>query len=239
MNAELFLQKYRILEDLLEKRYAGERIGSSSVVIEYLHSVDSREIRTDLDTMRELRNLLTHNSDEFGYPIAEPSDRTLARMDEIIEYVRKPRLAIQVGTPADQIMCTEINERAIDVMRAMRNRGYSHIPVLDHGVFVGIFSVKALFNYLAENGLDGLHEDSRIRDLGDMLNVEQRDSESYCFMPADATINEVREVFRKTSRQNKKLAMVLITQNGEKSSALLRVLTPWDVLDDRIIAQKE
>ena len=154
MNAELFLQKYRRLEDLLEKRYAGERIGASSVVIEYLRSVDSREIRTDLDTMRELRNLLTHNSDEFGHPIAEPSDRTLARMDRIIEYVRKPRLAIQFGTPADQIMCAEINERAIDVMRAMRNWGYSHIPVLDHGVFVGIFSVKALFNYLAENGLE-------------------------------------------------------------------------------------
>ena len=106
-------------------------------------------------------------------------------------------------------------------------------------MFVGIFSVKALFNYLAENGLDGLHADSRIRDLGDMLKVEQRDSESYCFMPADATINEVREAFRKKSEQNKKLAMVLITQRGNRSGALLRVLTPWDVLDDRIIAQKE
>lgn len=238
MNSELFLQKYRVLEDILEKRYDGQRISSSSVVIEYLHSVDSDEIRTDLDMMRELRNLLTHNSDENGYPIAEPSDRTLARMDEIIEYVRQPKLAVQFGTPAGQIMCAEMNERALDIMRAMHAKGYSHIPVLKSEKFVGIFSIKALFNYLAKNGLDSLHEDSRVRDLGDMLNVDQHDSESYSFLPETATIHEVRDAFRRTSKQKNRLAMVLITRDGSNSGELLRVLTPWDVLDDRL-SQKE
>ncbi len=238
MNAELFLQKYRILEDLLEKRYDGRQMTAPSVIVEYLRSDDSCEIRTDLDVMRELRNLLTHNGDEFGYPIAEPSDRMLSRMDEIIEYVRRPRPALQFGTPAEQIMYTELNERAIDVMRAMIKNGYSHIPVLNRGAFAGIFSIKALFSYLAQNGFDDINRDLHIRDLGNLLKVDQRYSESYRFMPASATINEVREAFRKTAKQNNKLAMVLITKDGSDKNEILRILTPWDVLEDRTPAKE-
>lgn len=59
-NAELFLQKYRILEGMLEKRYEGEKVSSPSVVIEYIRDADSEPVRTDLDLLREIRNILSH-----------------------------------------------------------------------------------------------------------------------------------------------------------------------------------
>ena len=51
-RAEIFLQKYRILEGLLEKRYDGRHTGGPSVVYEYIRDEDSEPVRVDLDLLR-------------------------------------------------------------------------------------------------------------------------------------------------------------------------------------------
>ena len=67
-RSERFLTHYRMLEGLLEKRYSGKKMSSGSVVMEYLHDPDSAPCRTELDMCREIRNLLTHNTDGAGEP---------------------------------------------------------------------------------------------------------------------------------------------------------------------------
>ena len=64
-RAERFLRRYRELEGLLEKRYGESTQGS--VVFEYLHTDDSEPYRYELNLIREIRNLLTHNAvDRIG-----------------------------------------------------------------------------------------------------------------------------------------------------------------------------
>ena len=72
-RAETFLQKYRILEGLLEKRYDGRKTGGPSVVYEYIRDEDSEPVRVDLDLLREIRNLLSHNACDDGNAVVEPS----------------------------------------------------------------------------------------------------------------------------------------------------------------------
>ena len=48
LRSEQFLKLFRMLEGLLEKRYAGKRTSSGSVVMEYLRDADSAPVRTDL-----------------------------------------------------------------------------------------------------------------------------------------------------------------------------------------------
>lgn len=233
LNSEIFLQKYRMLEGLLEKRYDGQRMAGPSVVMEYIRDGDSQPVRVDLDLMREIRNILSHNAGANGAPVVEPSDEMVARLDAILEYVRRPRRAADFGTPAEQVLSAHLNDEILGVMRNMRKNGYSHVPVSENGGIVGVFSVKCLFDYLAENGLDSLPRGARISALGSRIGFERQTGERYMFVSADSSIVSVRSAFQRYTERNRRLGMVFVTQNGSANEALICMLTPWDVLGDQ------
>ena len=232
MRSDIFLQKYRILEGLLEKRYDGCKMHSSSVVMEFLRDGASAPVRVDLDLMRELRNLLTHNAGPDGMPIAEPSEEIICRLDEIIDFVCKPRLAVEFGTPAEQVLCAHMNDRLADVMANMRKNGYSHVPVREKGRVRAVLSIKSVFDYIAEKGSCALRADSRIQDLGDRISLDRSSGDRYIFMPATATVEAVRAAFEKYTERNRRLSAVFISENGLPEERFICILTPWDVLKD-------
>lgn len=230
MRSEAFLQKYRVLEGLLEKRYEGRRLASYSVVIEYIRDADSAPIRVDLDLLREIRNILSHNAGSDGQSVVEPSQEMLDRLDGVINYVRRPRLAANCGTPAERILCAHMNDRILQLMHAMQNNGYSHVPIVEKGGVAGVFSVKSLFDHLAEHGLSSLDENSRISDLNERVSLEHRAGERYMFVPADTTVTAVRSAFDARSSRNGRLSAVFVTKSGSPQDELICMLTPWDVL---------
>lgn len=233
MNAERFLQKYRILEGMLEKRYDGEKMSSSSVVMEYIRDPDSDPVRVDLDLIREIRNILSHNAGPDGRPVVEPSEAMIARLDEIIDHVKRERLAKDCGTPAERILCAHPNDNVLNIMRSMLNNGYSHVPVTDDGALVGIFSIKCLFDYLAENGAGSISDDTRIRELKKYTGIDNRRGERYMFVDENATIVSVRSAFRDHHERNNRLSAVFVTETGSPGEKIQCILSPWDVLNDQ------
>ena len=231
-RAEEFLRIYRMVENTLDKRY-GDGTGSGSVVYEYIRSnPDSEPIRQELNLCREIRNLLSHNSDAAGEPVVEPSEAILSSLNRILRHVSTPSLAKEYGTPHEQLLSAHANDRVIEIMRRMNARGFSHVPILDGKRLTGVFSVGSLFNYLEKNGFDNLDNDLRIRRLGSALNIEAHGTERYLFMPENTTIIEVRAAFEKRSAPNSRLSAVFITENGRLDEPLLSMLTPWDALKD-------
>ena len=233
MRAELFLRKYRVLEGLLERRYEGRKLNSSSVVMEYMRDADSERIRVDLDLLREIRNILSHNADSDGSPVVEPSQETIDRLERIIDHVKKPMLAVDFGTPANEILFANMNDRIYDVMRSMQKNGYSHVPIRDRDGLFGVFSVKSIFDFLSANGVESLDRDSRIADLGRRIRLDDPSSERYVFMPADSTLAAVRAAFERHAEKNRRLNIVFITRHGDPAEAILCMLSPWDVLSDK------
>ena len=238
MQAERFLQKYRILEGMLEKRYEGEKLNYSSVVIEYLHDADSYGIRTELDLLREIRNLLSHNAGESGQPVVEPSEEMLDLLDHVIEFVKTPRDAMNFGTPAQDILSAHLNDNLFDVMRNMAKNGYSHVPVIDRGRMAGVLSTRSVFDYLAQFGPESLEPDARISQLGECIRFDRQTGERYLFVAADTSIVSVSRAFRRHSERDRRLSAVFITENGAPGEPLICMLTPWDVLGDRSFSKE-
>ena len=236
-RAETFLKMYRVLEGALERRLEGRRQGAS-VVMDYLRDEDSEPFRTQLNLCREIRNLLSHNADESGEPVVEPSEAVLASLREILEYVSAPRYAIECGTPQERILCAHPNDPAIEVMHRMSRQGFSHVPVLEKGKLAGVFSVGSLFSYLERQGFDGLDDSIRIGQLKDALDVDSHGPEKYRFMPRDATIQQVRAAFEERPGRNSRLSAVFITEHGDRQEPLLAMLTPWDALKDSAAAER-
>ena len=232
MKAEIFLQKYRILEGLLEKRYDGRRMSSSSVVMEYIRDQDSDPVRVDLDLIREIRNILSHNADPAGGAVVQPSQAMIDCLDAIIDHVKRPRLARHCGTPAERILSAHPNDNILNLMRNMRKNGYSHVPVTDGGRFAGVFSIKCLFDYLAQNGFDALDRGARIADLGDAIGMDKHRGERYLFVPADTSIVAVRNAFETHRERNNRLGLVFVTEHGTADEPIICMLSPWDVLNN-------
>ena len=231
-RTEQFLRLYRKLEGLLEKRYSGKKV-SSSVVMEYLHDPDSAPCRADLDMCRDIRNLLTHNDDEDGQPVVEPSEGVVELLGDIVDYVQRPRLAVDYGTPGEKIMFAHPNDLALDVMRHMLRMGYSHVPVRDKTGLVGVFSAGALMSYVGERGFEALKDDLRIGDLKKELSVDNEHTDKYLFFDSKTTLTTVRMAFEKPQERNRRLAVAFITEDGGQHSQVLAMLTPWDALKDK------
>ena len=228
--SEVFLRQYRVLEGLLEKRYAGRKLASGSVVMEYLHDADSLPYRADLDMCRDIRNLLSHNVDGSGQAVVEPSEAVVRLLDAIVEYVRRPRLATDFGTPGDRIMFAHPNDSALGVIRHMLRMGYSHVPVRNRNGFVGVFSASSLMHLVDEMGFDRLSDDLRVGDLRSALDISEDRNDKYIFLDKDATLNTVRAAFDAPRERNSRLSVVFITEDGTPRADILAMLTPWDVL---------
>lgn len=235
-KVEEFLKLYRMLELELSKRYASKGKGIS-VIKTYLDDKDSLPFRAELDMCREIRNLLSHNVDMYGYNVLEPSVGTIHALKKILDHVSAPRFAIDFGTPRERIFCVSPNDSVLDTMRQMQRRGYSHVPVLDRDRMVGVFSPGSLFAYQERKGLISLSNGARMYQLQEVLSVHQHDAEKYLFMPRNATLLQVRAAFETRIERNHRLSAVFITENGSIDEPLLAMLTPWDALKDSANAE--
>ena len=233
-RAEVFLTLYRKFEGMLEKRYADHNMTTGSVVKEYLKDPDSEPLRAEIDLCREIRNILSHNTEDDGMAVVEPSEGVIARMEEIIAHVRKPQLAIHYGTPADRILFAHPNDLVLNIMRHMVRMGYSHVPVADRSGLIGVFSSGSLMLYAAKKGLSEVRDELRVGEMKEAIDFGDERSERYMFLPTDATLLNVRDAFEKRRVRNHRLAVVFLTPDGTRQTPVQAMLTAWDVLRDDI-----
>ncbi len=229
MNADRFLEMFREMEELLALQYPPEERRYNSPVMDYINDPSNTLYREQLNTCREIRNLLTHHADIGGKSIVDPSDEIMKIMEDILRHISNPPMAISCATPFDKLMTASPEQKAFSVMYRMRDRGFSHVPVLKNGKFVGVFSVSTPFSYALES--DGeIHRDITIGDFGPLLHIDRHCTERYLFVPKTLTVGKAGKLFETVGNNKKRLAMMFITEGGKEHEPILGVLTPFDVL---------
>ena len=229
MRSRIFTDLYKELEDTLESKYSGQKRRYSSVIYEYINSAESKPIREELDLCREIRNLLTHSANIGGVSVVEPSEPMIETLRRILEYVRRPPLALEMATPAARIMSAKLTDKVLSVMAEMDKRGYSYIPVMDKRRFLGVFSASAVFAYVLRNPANGIAPEMTV---GDIMRTaaESANAVHYVFAGRETTEAEARRLFEKVEGRGRRLSVVFITEHGKKEEGLLGMLTPWDLM---------
>lgn len=230
-RAHLFLDLYKQLEDALEDKYRHARRKCSSLVFEFTKDPESAPVRDKLNVCRELRNVLTHNANLQGVPVAEPSIPLVEAMQEVLDFVRRPPLALEFATKGEQVMKASSHQKVLRVMEVMDKNGFSHIPVMDDGVFRGVFSSGVIMRYLLASKGKGITAETTIGDLQEYIAVEKH-AENYEFVAKDTSYLTVRNMFETVKGRNQRVSVIFITEHGKQDQKLLGVLTPWDVLGD-------
>lgn len=232
MQGKEFLEAYRVMEELLTNKYTKSKKNYSSVVMRFISEPEGQRFRERLNICREIRNILTHSPRIGGQEVLTPSQQMVDTLYEVIEYLRRPPMALDFATPGEKIMTVGLDDRAYPLMNKMEQRGFSHIPVMDQKCFFGIFSISTLFSYILDHPGMPLDPEITIGDFYDYLPIENHVSEAFLFMDKKATYWDVRRQLDTKSRQKKRMAAIFITSSGLSDNHLLGMITPWDVLGE-------
>ena len=221
---ESFLNAYRDLEEVLGVKY-GQKLGT----VQLYASGEGAKYFEELNLFREMRNLLSHHGRIDGSTVVLPSEQALAKLLEILEYAKNPPMALSLATPTEKLCCARLSDDLSRIIETMEKRGYSHIPVLtkNKGVF-GVFSVGTLFSY-AKNSPSAPIKGLTLRDLSEYLPPEKHTTEKFAFVAPDATLHDIKELFRIPGPNHRRVVAVFVTEDARQSSRLLGMITPWDV----------
>lgn len=225
------MDKYRILEEALNRKYSYDEKTFGSSVVRFINDKEGKQFRDKLNICREIRNLLSHHSEVDGESIIQPAVSLIGFLERVTEYVTQPPKAIECATLYADILKTTLSQKAQTVMKKMERQGFSHVPVIDCGKCIGVFSISTIFQYSLTNGMSSVNDDMSVSDFADFLPVEKHTCERFKFVGREATIYDIRVEFDRHIQKSRRLAAVFITDNGSISGRILGMLTPWDLIN--------
>ena len=227
-KTEEFIQLYNRLEVLIRDKYdVSEDIGALSWLIK--NDTGFRNVSTELDYCREVRNLLQHRERINGSFAVVPSDAMLALLRDVIRDIEGIPCASDLGVKASGLFSAQVDDRIVPVMEVMHKRSFNLVPILNDGRVVGAFSQKTLFSYLMENGVVGFDPNDRLILLAHLLPLDAHGAETFRFVAADAPAPKVAEVFRDALRRSELMGAVFVTAHGKSDERLLSMITSWDM----------
>lgn len=229
-RADEFLDKYRALEEALVKKYGSEEKSFGSPVVRFIGDKESEHWRDKLNICREIRNLLSHHAEFGGERIIQPSEMMIRFLEEVTEYVRRPPPALSCATLFADILKTTPSQKAQTVMKKMERQGFSHVPVIENGSCVGVFSVSTVFTYCLIHGMTAIKDDMLISDFAEILPPEKHSTERFRFVGREATLYDVRMLFERAGT-HRRLAAVFVTDNGSQHGRILGMITATDIIN--------
>ncbi len=224
-NTELFLDKYKQLENAALNEYRFPPDGSAVAKLE--KRSEFKDIKYELTYCREVRNLLQHNQrlDE-EFPV-EPSKKMIELLDTVIDRIKNPVRCSDVGVPYSQLLWRAPDDLVMPTIRIMNDRNISHVPILDGRRVVGDFSDNCVFPFLLGDAGVRLDEKTRFRDLSQYLGLNSHPSEVFKFVAADTKLSQVEKLYEDARNKHERIGLVFLTETGRPDERLLGVLTAW------------
>ncbi|MFA5068099.1 MAG: CBS domain-containing protein [Candidatus Izemoplasmatales bacterium] len=231
-NAEKYIEAFRKIESALRKEYGGGEYKEFMGMIRELREKNSI-VRNFYDYLRdyaELRNAIVHKSSAGERPIAEPYPETVAEIEKLYGILVKPQTAFDLAVKP--VHNCETSTRIIDVVKIMKEKIYTQIPILDgNGNFAGIFSESTLVKWLADSVVSGgfILEAAKVADIQKYLDQGDDKFNTYKFAPREMNIFDVKDMFLDSINKKERLGAIFVTQNGSKTERILGIITAWDL----------
>jgi len=224
---DIFFDKYRELERLIQQKFPD--LKGSSPIYYLIHKPGYEKYSSRLECCREIRNLLSHYPKEKGtFPI-EPSVEMVRFLEELIYKMSNRQKCRDVGVPFRNMYYRTMNDRVEDTITVMRERSFTHVPILTKRRVVGIFDAVSLFNYLADSTIMEFH-DLLFSDIKDYIGLEGRKKEIFTFHHQFTFLDELQEEFQRQYRRGKRIGVAFLTDTGDRDEEVLSMLTAVDVL---------
>lgn len=227
-NSDLFLDKYRQLESVIKNEFQLSTADAISPVGFLMRQPEYRNIKSELDYCREVRNLLSHNPKHNNIYMIEPSDDLLALLDSTVQKIENPPRARNIAIPRNRVLCKTLDDFVFPTMREMNDHTYTHVPIVENDIVHGVFSENTILTYLVDGEI-GFDETIKFKDIKDYLPIDAHKAESFRFIGVNTTIATITKIFESALDRVDRIGMLFVTSNGKPNEKLLGIITAWDV----------
>lgn len=225
---EQYLELYKQLEDLLDKRYPKKGTNSSVWLYE---KENEGEPAKRLAIIRETRNFIAHTPKfEQASPVVV-NQEIVEYLQMLIQELECPKTAFSISTKRENLIMGSLETKVIDALSAMKEKGFTHFPILDRRDYLlGVFSEGTISSYLADSCSLLIDEKMQLSFFKDYLEIGNHRSESFDFISKNTSVNDAKALFDRNMTEKKKLAVLFITEAGKPDQKILGIVTPWDFL---------
>ena len=225
-KTDQFLDLYKKLENTANTHYHIR--GSGSAIAKLQRRQEFSSIHQELDYIRDVRNLLTHRPRIGEFYAVEPTDAMLSLLEKLIDRLEHPLSAIRIAVPLEEVLSASLDSPVLDSLEKMYKRAFSHMPILEDGKVVGVFSGSSLMNCVLYKHIM-FSGDLKFRDIKDTFTFDQHPSETFRFVSRDTLVSDISDMFDEALQQEERIGMIFVTENGKSDEELLGIITAWDV----------
>lgn len=232
-NADRFIMIYNELDEYMRKYLKlDERVPHTELINRMVK--ESRIFKAseyDLKRYASLRNAIVHNPDKKNAdPIAEPHNAVITNYESIKNKVLDPPTALDsIAIRANNIFTATLNSNAMNVMKEMSKNTYTHVPVLNEGILIGVFSENTLFSYIIKNEAVFIENEIQIKEFEEFIPIHKHQSEYFEFVSKKALVVDIEKIFQIGLKDKKRISVVFITENGNPKEKILGMITAWDL----------
>ena len=225
-KTDQFLDLYKKLENTANTHYHIR--GSGSAIAKLQRRQEFSNIHQELDYIRDVRNRLTHRPRIGEFYAVEPTDAMLSLLEKLIDRLEHPLSAIRIAVPLEEVLSASLDSPVLDSLEKMYKRAFSHMPILEDGKVVGVFSGSSLMNCVLYKHIM-FSGDLKFRDIKDTFTFDQHPSETFRFVSRDTLVSDISDMFDEALQQEERIGMIFVTENGKSDEELLGIITAWDV----------
>lgn len=219
-KTEDFLEQYKELEAWATANYEEGVYG-----LEQSHH--DKKVQSEITYFRKVRNLLAHNRNGLDKPLIELTDEFKTKFDVLCNKLMDS--VSQIAVPYKDIYKREMSDKVLPTIATMKERTFSHVPVMNGKKVWGVFSESAIFEIVSDGSMSLIQDDTQFFKIGKYI-TEYSQSGIFDFMRSGASIDNIRRAFIDAFDEGRKLDVIFITTTGDKNGDLKELVTIWDVL---------
>ena len=224
-NTEKYIEKYKELESVARRVF---KLSESESISYFLgHKNEYRQFRDAISYCQEVRNFLQHKGKVNDAFAIEPSDSMIEFIDQLIERIKNRPHCMEIAIKLADMYWQNYDGNVKKTMRIMREKTYTHVPIIENVRVVGIFDENSIFNEIVE-----IDDKLSFRDIYNYLSLEGRDMEVFLFCK-NMYVDDLRTEFEKQFQKGNRIGVAFITTSGKASDPVLAMVTPWDILGNR------
>lgn len=234
----IFINLFKELENVIKNKCKVAGINTENkkmhLLIDELSKKNSvvRRNKKELDLMRDVRNLNSHEfAKEYGYVVC-PNPEMNSRLKSIIEEITNPPTIYtsNMSIKRQEMYCKSLEDNIETTIKDMIDKVYTHIPIIENEVLIGVFSENTLLDIVNAKGGIIIDEDTKFNEIVDYIKIEEHSTEEFLFVSRNTNIYDVEDLFKDYFIKKKRLGCVYITEHGKENEKILGMTTAWDVL---------
>lgn len=183
---------------------------------------------TRIMALRNVRNVLSHNTKLNDKPLVALNADALPFLDEVIARIRQLPTVANIYIPKADVYYRSMDDAIQSIVAVMLEKVYSHVPVIDaDGRVVGVFSESTMLE--VSNDKIAVDESTTLKTISKFLPCDKHTAEVFRFVPKNDSIAHIRHLCAEALSRHERIGMLFVTENGNPDEALLGILTVWDI----------